>query len=177
MQSNLIFFGVAALLLAGTASHFADRFEAPASKAAAPKSVAVAAAPAAAPRQASGTQSVTVRKDRRGHYQVDAAVNGRRMDLMVDTGASVVALTRQDAQRLGLNPSPSDYTARISTANGVVRAAPARLEAIEIGNIVVRDVAAMVMPDGVLAENLLGLSFLSRLRRYEFSDGRLVLEN
>jgi len=57
-----------------------------------------------------------------------------------------------------------------------VRAAPARLDKVEVGDLVVRDVAALVMPDEALSDNLLGLSFLSRLRRFEYSGGRLVLE-
>jgi aspartyl protease family protein len=118
-----------------------------------------------------------VRKDHRGHFQVEASINGRRIDMMVDTGASVIALTRRDAQRIGVNPAPRDFTAEVRTANGTVRAAPARLDAVEISGIIVRDVTALVIPDEALGENLLGLSFLSRLRRYEYSDGRLVLEN
>jgi len=64
----------------------------------------------------------------------------------------------------------------ISTANGTVRAAPTTLDMIEVGDIMVRDVAAVVMPNGALSDNLLGLSFLSRLRHFEFSDGKMVLE-
>jgi aspartyl protease family protein len=64
----------------------------------------------------------------------------------------------------------------VKTANGVVRAAPVQLNMVEIDDIMVRDVAAMVMPDGALSDNLLGLSFLSRLHRYEYSGGKLVLE-
>jgi aspartyl protease family protein len=62
------------------------------------------------------------------------------------------------------------------TANGSVRAAPALLDKVEVGDLIVRDVAAVILPDGALSDNLLGLSFLSRLRRFEYSDGRLVLE-
>jgi aspartyl protease family protein len=171
------FFLVAALLLAGVATQFAERFDDRAT-APAPKAAIAVSPPASEPRQVStAPRTVTVRKDRRGHFQVEASINGRRMDLMVDTGASVIALTRRDAQRIGLNPAPRDFTAEVRTANGTVRAAPARLDAVEISGIVVRDVTALVVPDEALSENLLGLSFLSRLRRYEYSDGRLVLEN
>jgi aspartyl protease family protein len=64
----------------------------------------------------------------------------------------------------------------VSTANGTVRAAPIQLGMVEIDDLVVHDVAALVLPDGALTQNLLGLSFLSRLRRFEYSDGKLVLE-
>ena len=64
----------------------------------------------------------------------------------------------------------------VRTANGTVRAAPVMLDRVEIDDIVVHDVAAMVLPDGALHDNLLGLTFLSRLQRFEYSDGKLVLE-
>ena len=95
---------------------------------------------------------------------------------MVDTGASVVALRSGDAARLGVRPMPSDFTALVRTANGVVKAAPAHLDSIEIDVSRVRDVQAIVLPDEALSQNLLGMSFLSRLHRYEFASGQLVLE-
>jgi len=122
------------------------------------------------------SRSVIVQRDARGHFEVDARVEGRPMTFMVDTGASVIALTASDAARLGIRPAPRDFVAEVKTANGTARAAPARLERVEIGDLVVRDVAALVLPDAALSDNLLGLSFLSRLRRFEYSDGRLVLE-
>ena len=64
----------------------------------------------------------------------------------------------------------------VSTANGKIKAAPAKLDRIEVGGITVYDVPALVMPDEALGENLLGVSFLSRLKRYEYANGRLVLE-
>ena len=63
-----------------------------------------------------------------------------------------------------------------STANGTSRAAPVTLNKVEIGSIAIHDVSAMVMPENALSENLLGMTFLSRLQRYEYSNGRLVLE-
>ena len=77
---------------------------------------------------------------------------------------------------LGIHPAESEYRAMVRTANGTVRAAPVMLDLVEIDDIVVHDVAAMVMPDGALADNLLGLTFLSKLHRFEYSDGKLVLE-
>ena len=70
----------------------------------------------------------------------------------------------------------SAVVAQVKTANGTVLAAPAQLDMVEVGDLVVRDVAALVLPDEALSGNLLGLSFLSRLRRFEYSDGKLVLE-
>ena len=96
---------------------------------------------------------------------------------MVDTGASVIALTERDADRLGIRPTRNSYTASVQTANGVVRAAPVTLNMVDIGGLVVRDVRALVVPGGALNENLLGLSYLTRLKRFEYSNNKLVLEN
>ena len=96
---------------------------------------------------------------------------------MVDTGASVIALTERDADRLGIRPSRNAFTASVSTANGIVRAAPVMLNSVDIGGLVVRDVRALVVPGGALSENLLGLSYLTRLKRFEYSNNKLLLEN
>lgn len=122
------------------------------------------------------SRSVIVARDGRGHFQVDGRVDGRQLSFMVDTGASVIALTESDAARLGIHPAQREFSAQVKTANGTVRAAPARLDMVEVGDIIVRDVAAVILPDEALSDNLLGLSFLQRLRRFEYSEGKLVLE-
>ena len=144
----------------------------------APSAVAMkAAAPAEQPvRVHYPTRSVVVSPDRHGHFRVEGRVDGRRLGFMVDTGASVIALTAKDAARLGIRPMRSEFTATVTTANGAIKAAPASLNAVEIDGITVRDVRALVLPDEALSENLLGLSFLSRLRRFEYARGKLVLE-
>jgi len=124
----------------------------------------------------SDSRSVVISPAANGHFQVEGRVDGRRMNFMVDTGASVIAISERDAAMLGIHPARSEYVAMVRTANGTVRAAPVELSRVEIDDLVVHNVAAMVMPDGALSDNLLGLSFLSRLRRYEYADGRLVLE-
>jgi len=142
-----------------------------------PTPTMMAAHPVAPAQSASSdSRSVVISPGSNGHFEVEGRVNGRRMDFMVDTGASVIALTARDAAMLGVHPSDSGYVAAVKTANGIVRAAPMRLDRVEIDDIEVRDVAAMVMPDGALSDNLLGLSFLQRLHRFEYSDGKLVLE-
>ena len=123
-----------------------------------------------------GRRSHTIPKDSRGHFSTDGRVEGRRIGFMVDTGASVIALTESSAAQVGIRPLRTDYTAPVSTANGVVKGARARLSSVDIGGLEVRDVEAMVLPDNVLSENLLGLSYLSRLKRFEYSGGKLVLE-
>lgn len=124
----------------------------------------------------SASRSIIVSRDHRGHFQVDARVDGRHLNFMVDTGATVVALTESEAAGLGIHPAPYEFVVDVKTANGTVRGAPIKLDRIEVGDIVVRDVAALVMPDRALSDNLLGLSFLSRLRRFEYTGGKLVLE-
>jgi len=122
------------------------------------------------------SDSVIVPRDARGHFRTQGRIDGRRLDFLIDTGASVIALTAEDAASLGLHPGDSEYRVMLKTANGVVRAAPTTLGMVEIGGIIVRDVVAVVMPDGALSENLLGMSFLTRLRHFEYSEGKMVLE-
>lgn len=111
-----------------------------------------------------------------GHFVTDAEVNGRNITVMVDTGASMVALTYQDARAIGVSPRDSDFTHRVSTANGVAKVAPVTLDRVQIGDVMVRNVSAAVVEEGKLGMTLLGNSFLSKLSRYEMRSGRLVLE-
>jgi len=124
---------------------------------------------------AANNRNMTIQRGANGHFNVEAEVDGRRMNFLIDTGASVIALRESDAARLGIHPARREYTAQVSTANGVVRAAPAELNRVEVGSLTVRNVQALVLPDEVLGQNLLGMSFLSRVR-WEHRDGRLVLE-
>jgi aspartyl protease family protein len=123
-----------------------------------------------------GSRSLSIPSDARGHFQTDGRIDGQRMDFMVDTGASMIALNEKSAARFGLRPTPADYKMTVNTANGTIKAARTRLAMVDIGGLVVRDVDAMVLPDEALSENLLGLSFLSKLKRFEFANGKMVLE-
>lgn len=123
-----------------------------------------------------GIRSLTIPRDNRGHFQTEARIDGQRIGFMVDTGASVIALNEKSAARFGLRPSRAEYNATVTTANGTLRAARAKLPMVQVGDITVRDVDAMVLPDEALSENLLGLSFLSKLKRFEYSNGQMVLE-
>jgi aspartyl protease family protein len=136
---------------------------------------AASAVPEAAPTSYS-SRSVVIAPDRQGHFRVEARVDGRRLDFMIDTGASVIALTARDAARIGVRPRRDDFKATVKTANGSVKAAPTQLSSVEVDGITVRGVPALVLPEEALSENLLGLSFLSRLRRFEYARGKLVLE-
>jgi aspartyl protease family protein len=123
-----------------------------------------------------GGRSLSIPRDARGHFETEGRIEGQRIGFMVDTGASVIALTEKAAATLGIHPAEQDYVSMVKTANGTVRAAPVELDRVEIGDLVVRDVAALVLPDSALSDNLLGLTFLSRLHRFAYSDGKLVLE-
>ncbi len=145
------------------------------------RSAATAAAsehPEVAAMQSSTTasRSVVIAPSRGGHFRVEGRVDGRRIDFMVDTGASVIALKAEDAAMLGIRPIAGDYAAAVRTANGAVRVAPVELDTVEIEDLEVHNVAAVVLPPGAVNESLLGLSFWRRLRRFECADGKLVLE-
>jgi aspartyl protease family protein len=133
------------------------------------------AAPAETVGQA-GTRSLSIPRDSRGHFQTEARIDGQRIGFMVDTGASMIALNERSAARFGLRPSRGEYNATVTTANGTIKAARTRLAMVDVGGLVVRDVDAMVLPDEALSENLLGLSFLSKLKRFEYANGKMVLE-
>ena len=118
---------------------------------------------------------VTLKADARGHFLTEASINGRGIPVMVDTGATSVAIRHEDAGALGVRPMmPSDYTVPIATANGTARAARVTLAEVRIGDVRVKNVDALVMPERALGTNLLGMSFIKRLRNVELASGRLT---
>jgi aspartyl protease family protein len=170
---SVVTFAAVAVVAGLIVPHFADSTKGKTASAADP---AQPAAPATSATSSSNGYSVVVSRDGLGRFRADGRIDGRGLQFTVDTGASIVALTADDAAQLGIHPSPAEYTMLISTANGTVRAAPTTLDMVEVGDIMVHNVAAVVMPDGALSDNLLGLSFLSRLRHFEYSEGKMVLE-
>jgi aspartyl protease family protein len=112
-----------------------------------------------------------------GHFIVKAEINGRNVRVMVDTGASAVALSYEDARDVGLRPGNLDYNVPVSTANGVVKAAGVNLDKVEIDGVRVSDVQGLVMPEGVMRGSLLGMSFLGKLKSFKVEDGVLYLKN
>lgn len=125
----------------------------------------------------SGPRQNRYRADRNGHFLLNARMNHAYTDVLVDTGASLVAMRESDARRAGIRVKPSDFTMRIQTANGVSYAAPAVLNKVEIDDIAVFQVKIVVVPDDLLHVTLLGNSFLARLDRYEISGNVLTFEN
>lgn len=122
-----------------------------------------------------GEQAVRLRRQDNGHFVARGAANGVGMSLLVDTGASTVVLKPADAERAGIDTSALSFTTPVSTANGTTYAAPVRLKSVSVGPLEIRDVEALVAQPGALNENLLGMSFLKRLRSYEFSGDFLTL--
>ena len=173
MRGILCFFIFIAVVGVGLSRDLGKSFTKPSEssavvKAAAPERPVVSAS-------ASSGRTVRLEGDSRGHFQVDARIDGRSIDLIVDTGASLVVINESAAARLGIFPRPSDYVGRSQTANGESKFAPVRLSRIEVNGITVYDVQAAVKPDAMLRTNLLGMSFLSRVK-WSYDRGRLVLE-
>jgi aspartyl protease family protein len=135
--------------------------------------------PAPAPAQASLASppgKAIIRSDRRGHFITDIEVQGKRMRAMVDTGATVVALRYEDAERMGLIRSGDRFNRQVSTANGMARAMAVRLNRVDVENVTIYDVEALVMERGRMDMNLLGMSFLRRLSRFEVRPDHIMLE-
>jgi aspartyl protease family protein len=169
---NILIFAAIMIGLGVFMAQLADKMApAPASATPSTRLAVVSDAPSDA-----GLRTVSIPHDARGHFATEGRIDGQRIAFMVDTGASVVAFNESSAARFGLRPSRNDYRATVSTANGTVKAAPTRLAMIDVGGLIVRDVDAMVLPDEALSENLLGLSFLSKLKRFEYANGKMVLE-
>lgn len=115
--------------------------------------------------------------DERGHVETFADIDGREMRVLVDTGASAVVLRESDARRAGYSFQGSDFTVPVNTANGQTHFARVQLREVELGDIRVRNVDALVGRDEDLATNLLGMTFLGRLESFRFEGRELILEN
>ena len=120
-------------------------------------------------------RTVAVARTNAGDFNIKAQINGARVAMVLDTGASSVVLTRDDAKAAGLPLEVLAYTVNIDTANGRTRAAPVTLDRIAIGSLVERSVDALVAQPGQLKTSLLGMSFLNRLQSWEVSGDRLML--
>ena len=109
-----------------------------------------------------------------GHYYLPMLVNDKAVTFLVDTGASRIVLSTNDAERTGIDTAQLNYFGRASTANGVVRTAPVRLHSLALGPITDRDVPASIN-EGELDQSLLGMDYLHRFSNIQFTDGRLIL--
>lgn len=127
--------------------------------------------------QIDGERAVRIRRRSDGHFVAKTQANGVALAMLIDTGASTVVLKPADAQRLGIDTEKLRYSVPVQTANGTTYAAHVRLRSLTLGPIVLQDIEALVAKPGALKENLLGMSFLSRLRSYEFSGEFLTLRS
>jgi aspartyl protease family protein len=121
----------------------------------------------------SSNHSLVYRADPRGHFILTAAINGAPIRVVVDTGASLVALTLQDAQAAGIGRSEMLFNRITRTANGTARFALVTLREIKIGQLSIENVPAAVIEN--LDQSLLGMSFLTRLKSFEFHEGELTI--
>ena len=138
----------------------------------APPAQAQVAVALPAPQASSGPASISKGPD--GHYWAEADVDGHEVRFLVDTGATAVALTLDDAQRLGIDPASLNYAYNVSTANGQARAAAVTLGSVSVAGARVDDVQAYVLDHG-LPTSLLGMSYLGRLSQFQATQTSLVL--
>ncbi len=124
---------------------------------------------------ADGRTRIVLYKNLNGHFMVHGQANGANAGFLIDTGASMVVLTRQSAERAGIDVEALRFTTRVSTANGNAFAAPARLDQLKIGDIVRKPVGVLVAQDRALDGNLLGMNFLDTLNGFEIRGDRLIL--
>lgn len=127
------------------------------------------------PSQATFTDTrIEVPKGRDNHFRLTLTINGVDVDFLVDTGASQVVLTQEDAARVGLDPDTLPYIQTAMTANGEVATAPVRLDTVTLGDITDRGVRASVN-SGDMGSSLLGMSYLGRFETIEIRQDRLIL--
>ena len=142
--------------------------------AAASPSAPPATGPATTPPSRAAQGAASLSKSPDGHYWAEAEVEGRWIKFLVDTGASTVALTANDARRLGLDLNMLTYDRDVITANGPTKAATVTLERVAVAGAGVDRVSAVVVREG-LSTSLLGMSYLGRLSRFEATPTTLIL--
>jgi aspartyl protease family protein len=126
-------------------------------------------------RAASRGRVVEIARVGGGNFPVVAQVNGAHVTMLLDTGASSIVLTQEAAKAAGLPLEVLSYTVNVDTANGRARAAPVTLDSVAVGNIVERQVPALIAQPGQLRTNLLGMSFLNRLEGWEVRGDKLMM--
>ena len=120
-------------------------------------------------------RAVEIARASGGGFSVAAQVNGARIPMVLDTGASAVVLTQEAAKAAGLPLEVLNYSVNVDTANGRARAAPVTLDRLSIGDITERSVPALVAQDGQLRTSLLGMTFLNRLESWEVRGDKLMM--
>lgn len=123
------------------------------------------------------SQAISLRKSLSGHFEAEASVNGTPVRFLIDTGATTIALSYDDAMTAGFSPDALSFSLPISTANGQALAAPVRLEQVKIGPIVRRGLRATVAEPGKLEQSLLGMNFISSLSGFEMRRNEIILRD
>ena len=118
---------------------------------------------------------VVLRRANDGHFYADLKINGASMRLLADTGASVIALSVEDAEDAGIDVNQLDFTLRVSTANGTAMAARVELDEVRIGSIIRDDVTALVARG--LSQSLLGMNFFNSLSKFQIENDELLLRD
>ena len=121
-------------------------------------------------------RTALLRPDGRGHFNASFRINGRPVNGLIDTGASLVALNESTARRLGFSGNGLDFRHSVNTANGKTEAAHVVLDKVELDGIQVRDVDAFVLRDRALDGTLVGMSFLRKLNAFKVEGGAMRLE-
>jgi aspartyl protease family protein len=135
----------------------------------------IAAKTSATAETAQDGHVTAISADENGHFSAAALVNGVYVEMLADTGASLVVLTHADARRVGIDPAQLSYNVPVKTANGQAMAAHTVLDEVQVGAIRVRNVGALVAQRGVLPTSLLGMSFIGAISRFELRGDQLVL--
>lgn len=165
----LALFGAAALGLVALRDTMNPRLEA--NPAVAEEAEAEAELPKISAHQ---IRTASLRKEADGHYWTTARVNKTPVKFLVDTGASLVALTKRDARRIGVNTDNLQRDTDVRTAAGRVRAAVTIIDEIVIDGVTVKNVSAVVMDDD-LEYSLLGMSFLNRLEGWDVTTNAIII--
>lgn len=164
LESALIWAVVATLLLIG----YTYRFEL--------RDVGERVLAELVPGRAAGRgRTVEIARGGGGGFSIAAQINGARLDMVLDTGASAVVLTHEAAKAAGLPLEVLTYSVNVETANGRARAAPVTIDRISIGGLTERSVAALIAQPGQLRTNLLGMSFLNRLQSWQVRGDKLLM--
>ncbi|WP_321394980.1 retropepsin-like aspartic protease family protein [Emcibacter sp.] len=121
------------------------------------------------------SDEVRIPRGANGHYWTEARIDGTLVSFVVDTGASHISLSFEDAEEIGLDPADLVFDGEVSTANGTAPVARVNLSSIRVGNIEMYDMPATISSPGALPFSLLGMNFLNRLNSFRIEDGDLVL--
>ena len=125
--------------------------------------------------QQSEDSAIIIPKEIDGHFHLTVTINDRPIEFLVDTGASDIVLTREDAARVGFDPNRLDYWGMANTANGTVRLATIRLETVRLGEFIDKNIRASVNK-APMEKSLLGMRYLSKFRAIEISNDQMILK-